>query len=493
MYLLSSSSSWPLRKSVAGLCPMARNSPFTSSVDSWPAPVSFTRMPVIMSSPNTSVTTLFHKSSIFGLSIARREQDNALELRILANAAHVDLFNLNFHGNLGKGFRAIELASQVADLGFEEEHARRYTTMSLLYIGDLERGRQQAEATLRIAERLHQRSLLGWAEWLNAEVAFLEGDWGKTRHHSDRALSQMPRAMHILAQRAHLECELGNYGDAETYLDSLLEVQHLFSPAPSLEFAIPAVLIPVMARINSRFDRFDTVTQSAESVLASPNVLPRHAMSTYAGLAIIAVEQCDSAASVEHYAALKSQSGTLVSILFLCADRLLGLLLQTMGNLDQAESHFEDALTFCRKAGYRPELAWTCHDYADCLLRRASTSSARTDTGDRVKAMSLLDESLAISIELGMRPLMARVVEKLDRIASQPGPAPTYPDGLTQREVEVLRLIALGRSNQEIAVELVLSLRTVERHITNIYRKIEARGRADATSYTLGHDLIEQE
>ena len=57
----------------------------------------------------------------------------------------------------------------------------------------------------------------------------------------------------------------------------------------------------------------------------------------------------------------------------------------------------------------------------------------------------------------------------------------------------MLRLIALGRSNQEIATELVLSLRTVERHITNIYRKIEARGRADATSYTLGHDLIEQE
>ena len=91
-------------------------------------------------------------------------QDTALELRVLANAAHVDLFNLNFHGNLEKGFRAIGLASRVADLGFEEEQARRYTTMSLLSIGDLERGRQQAEATLHIAEQLHQRSLLGWAE-----------------------------------------------------------------------------------------------------------------------------------------------------------------------------------------------------------------------------------------------------------------------------------------------------------------------------------------
>ena len=58
--------------------------------------------------------------------------------------------------------------------------------------------------------------------------------------------------------------------------------------------------------------------------------------------------------------------------------------------------------------------------------------------------------------------------------------------------MEVLRIIALGRSNQEIAAELVLSLRTVERHITNIYGKINARGRTGATAYALGHDLIKQ-
>ena len=60
-------------------------------------------------------------------------------------------------------------------------------------------------------------------------------------------------------------------------------------------------------------------------------------------------------------------------------DRLLGLLCQTMGNLDQASEHFEDALNFCRKAGYRPELGWTCCDYADTLLHR-------NDEGDREKA-----------------------------------------------------------------------------------------------------------
>ena len=78
-----------------------------------------------------------------------------------------------------------------------------------------------------------------------------------------------------------------------------------------------------------------------------------------------------------------------------------------MGNLDRAVIHFEDGLAFCRKADFRPELAWTCCDYADALLQR-------NNSGDREKAMSLLDESLAISIELGMRPLMDRVLSRRD-------------------------------------------------------------------------------
>ena len=86
---------------------------------------------------------------------------------------------------------------------------------------------------------------------------------------------------------------------------------------------------------------------------------------------------------------------------------MLGLLAHSMGNLDQAISHFEDSLSFCKHADYSPQLAWTCCDYADTFL-------ARNQPGDREKAMSLLDESLALSSELGMRPLMERVLSRRD-------------------------------------------------------------------------------
>jgi len=64
-----------------------------------------------------------------------------------------------------------------------------------------------------------------------------------------------------------------------------------------------------------------------------------------------------------------------------------------------------------------------------------------------------------------------------------------YPDQLTSREVDVLRLIAAGHTNTEISRELILSERTVARHITNIYAKIGARSKADATGYAIRHHL----
>jgi DNA-binding NarL/FixJ family response regulator len=68
--------------------------------------------------------------------------------------------------------------------------------------------------------------------------------------------------------------------------------------------------------------------------------------------------------------------------------------------------------------------------------------------------------------------------------------AEALPDGLSQREVQVLRMIAAGRSNREIAEELVLSVRTVERHIANLYAKAGLHTKAQAASYAHQNHLI---
>ena len=77
------------------------------------------------------------------------------------------------------------------------------------------------------------------------------------------------------------------------------------------------------------------------------------------------------------------------------------------------------------------------------------------------------------------------------RMAAEP-PQPTgRPDDLSEREVEVLRMIALGHTNAEIAEQLFLSIRTVESHRGHIQQKLRRSSRADLVRYALDHGLVE--
>jgi DNA-binding NarL/FixJ family response regulator len=64
-------------------------------------------------------------------------------------------------------------------------------------------------------------------------------------------------------------------------------------------------------------------------------------------------------------------------------------------------------------------------------------------------------------------------------------PSESRPAGLTEREIEILALLAGGASNEQISRSLSISTRTVERHIGNIYLKISAHNRAEATAYAI--------
>ena len=75
------------------------------------------------------------------------------------------------------------------------------------------------------------------------------------------------------------------------------------------------------------------------------------------------------------------------------------------------------------------------------------------------------------------------------RVAAEPPPGP--PDGLSEREVEVLRMIALGHTNAEIAESLYLSVRTVETHRAHIQQKLRLGSRAELVRYALDHRLVE--
>src|SRR5690606_3075004 len=91
--------------------------------------------------------------------------------------------------------------------------------------------------------------------------------------------------------------------------------------------------------------------------------------------------------------------------------------------------------------------------------------------------------------ELGMRALEERVTALLAHTGSESRRASTHPNGLTRREVEVLRLIAVGKSNRDIADALFISLNTVANHVRNILSKTGAANRTEAAAYAIRHGL----
>jgi DNA-binding CsgD family transcriptional regulator len=141
-----------------------------------------------------------------------------------------------------------------------------------------------------------------------------------------------------------------------------------------------------------------------------------------------------------------------------------------LGHGDAALGHFARARERCEAQGQRPLRAIVDFDEAHAreLLRRPGATRLRSEAALRFE-------------ELGMAAWSRRVA-----VASAEA---ELPDGLTPREVEILRRVAAGRTNKEIAAELVLSVHTIERHLQNCYRKISVRNRADATAYVLGCGL----
>lgn len=162
----------------------------------------------------------------------------------------------------------------------------------------------------------------------------------------------------------------------------------------------------------------------------------------------------------------------------LAAHRLLGELATDAGHPADAARHLATAL----------DLAEACAAPYEKALTLLALATLRGATNDREDALRLLDAVRAICTPLGANPALARVDALAARIAATAAPR-IYPAGLSPREVEVLRLMAAGRTNGEIAALLFLSERTVHAHVRHILTKTDAENRAAATAFAVRNGL----
>jgi ATP/maltotriose-dependent transcriptional regulator MalT len=114
---------------------------------------------------------------------------------------------------------------------------------------------------------------------------------------------------------------------------------------------------------------------------------------------------------------------------------------------------------------------------------RVLIALACRELGDSDTEELELDAARLAFEELGAAPDLART----EQLAH---PEPRAPGGLTTREVEVLRLVATGKTNRAIAEELIISEKTVARHVSNIFAKLRISSRSAATAYAYEHDLV---
>jgi DNA-binding CsgD family transcriptional regulator len=133
----------------------------------------------------------------------------------------------------------------------------------------------------------------------------------------------------------------------------------------------------------------------------------------------------------------------------------------------------------------RAWLAWRGLDVPYEATRvRVLIGLACRELGDRDSATMELEAARSSFRQLGAAPDLARVE------ALSPTAGPKAPMGLTRREVEVLALLATGKTNREIADVLVISEHTVARHVQNILAKLGVSSRTAASAFAFEHDLV---
>ncbi len=194
-------------------------------------------------------------------------------------------------------------------------------------------------------------------------------------------------------------------------------------------------------------------------------------------MAMISLIENDDAAVEHWYNAITEnpRDGTFIYGVGMDWRHMLAMLAIQLGKHSEAEQLLLYLCDQAERNGSTPSLGWTRAYLAEAY-------ESREGAGDKLLATELRAQAAEIAERFGIEPLLARLA--LSR--------PSRPAGLTKREFEVLARLAVGMSNAEIAEKLFVSRHTVVRHVANVYSKIGAANRVEATAFALKHGIAEK-
>jgi len=383
------------------------------------------------------------------LALARRWRRPAAVITALNVACRDALFlHGAFADALARGQELLEAATRYGSLPGQAEAmaaiaaARRATA-------DLPLARQTAEDAAELIARLHpdhRLHVIVEVPLATMLAYYLGGDWAeRARRAADRAGS--PAA--------------GRPGLLGLHVGACAALAYARAGRPASAERLLAALLPVLERVE-------------------PTIHHHTFTVHYSAIAAWELGAAHRAASLRRLVDRLVGAGagdSLVASHSLCLARMSAL----SGEWARAAREFAEARRDLDASGHRPLRAIADHDEALMLVRAGS--------GDDARIATLLADALDAFRAVGMTDWEHRTLALRAPPPVVGGPS---PGGLTPREVEVLRLISAGRTTRQIAETMTVSRATVERHITSLYRKIGARGRADATSYALRQGVADR-
>jgi predicted ATPase/DNA-binding CsgD family transcriptional regulator len=347
---------------------------------------------------------------------------------------------------------------------------------------------------------------LGWSLWL---FWWLRGRFAEGRRAMEQALgAPLPdraraRAAFVAGTMA---CGQADYGWAADRLDEAVGLFRWIGDRAAEAYALSSAGFAAVG-LGRQERAVELLELGVEVALAADDRWAASFMSCFLGTIAHGAGEPERAArlggrALELARAVGDREGTAMAV------RLLAVLARESGDDAAAAGHFAEGLRLSAEVGDAPNIVFCVQglaaieadpEHAVRLWAAADALLERTDAGGYITrpdqepvrravagARAALGEDRFAAAWADGRALSPSdlLALALHRCAERPAPQ-ADPDGLTPREAEVLDLIAAGRANKQIAGELSISVSTVEQHVTRLYAKIGARGRADAAVHAL--------
>ena len=369
-------------------------------------------------------------------------------------------------------------------------------------LGEMDRARLHNVRGFEMARRYGVRHVLGWLHWNMGVMALAEGKWTECESRMQQAMQEAEATGNerlkpiILQVQAELAFRRGVWHEAEQYFRSSISAAINTEWYPST-LALFGHFLAVTGRKAEAKAQLEQAT-----ALQEPTGYSGHYYIPFLAEGFLHIGAADQATTyIERIQQLRGFMYYGVAV-----DRIRGEVAAQNGYWDEAEQAFNDGLKLCRRVGNQPEEAAILYEQARTMLMRSGKQDM-LPPADLAAIQQLCQTAHDIFMRYEMQraaTLVDTLLEGARQLDGRKTPETSHKPvmqhlahedyildlHLTNRELDVLRLVAEGHTDREVAEALVISPRTVNRHLSNIFVKLDVPGRAAAVAYAIRQGLV---